>query len=260
MYFVESDSVIEADPDGGIPSKTPESEGFRPCITYYGYRYYDPVTGRWPSRDPIGERGGVNLYGFLENRETAWIDYLGMAQIAVGEKVTNRNLKPGGTLVPFPGGPNIRVPNNSHGITTIEIEVIATCECIDPKANNKEWILKEYNVTIIPNVHLRPEDQYKPEQKEEKEFHQNNEDDHVNDYTEWGESPAVKSIVDAYEAVRKNKSDNNIFDSKEECETENVKKFNEKNPLKNSANNARAKTIKTWDTGSRAAHNWKNHK
>jgi hypothetical protein len=23
--------------------------------------YYDPVTGRWPSRDPIGERGGVNL-------------------------------------------------------------------------------------------------------------------------------------------------------------------------------------------------------
>ncbi|PXA05321.1 hypothetical protein DDZ13_00200 [Coraliomargarita sinensis] len=24
---------------------------------YYGFRYYDPVTGRWPSRDPIEERG-----------------------------------------------------------------------------------------------------------------------------------------------------------------------------------------------------------
>ena len=36
-------------------------------MTYYGYRYYDPVTGRWPSRDPIGERGGVNLYGFVGN-------------------------------------------------------------------------------------------------------------------------------------------------------------------------------------------------
>jgi uncharacterized protein RhaS with RHS repeats len=36
-------------------------------VTYYGYRYYDPVTGRWPSRDPIGERGGVNLYGFGNN-------------------------------------------------------------------------------------------------------------------------------------------------------------------------------------------------
>ena len=24
---------------------------------YYGYRYYDPVTGRWPSRDPLWELG-----------------------------------------------------------------------------------------------------------------------------------------------------------------------------------------------------------
>lgn len=37
----------------------------------YGYRYYDPVTGRWPSRDPIGEQGGVNLYGFVGNDATA---------------------------------------------------------------------------------------------------------------------------------------------------------------------------------------------
>jgi RHS repeat-associated protein len=26
-------------------------------LYYYGYRYYDPVTGRWPSRDPIEELG-----------------------------------------------------------------------------------------------------------------------------------------------------------------------------------------------------------
>ena len=36
-------------------------------VAYYGYRYYDPVTGRWPSRDPIGEKGGINLYGFVGN-------------------------------------------------------------------------------------------------------------------------------------------------------------------------------------------------
>ena len=36
-------------------------------MTYYGYRYYDPTTGRWPSRDPIRERGGINLYGFVGN-------------------------------------------------------------------------------------------------------------------------------------------------------------------------------------------------
>jgi RHS repeat-associated protein len=29
-------------------------------LIYYGYRYYDPVTGRWPNRDPIGEMGWAN--------------------------------------------------------------------------------------------------------------------------------------------------------------------------------------------------------
>jgi RHS repeat-associated protein len=49
-------------------------------VTYYGYRYYDPVTGRWPSRDPIGERGGVNLYGFVENDGLNKWDFLGLCE------------------------------------------------------------------------------------------------------------------------------------------------------------------------------------
>jgi hypothetical protein len=51
-------------------------------VAYYGYRYYDPSTGRWPSRDPIEERGGVNLYGFLDNASLNWWDYLGMAPLS----------------------------------------------------------------------------------------------------------------------------------------------------------------------------------
>ncbi|MGA4579393.1 RHS repeat-associated core domain-containing protein [Limisphaera sp. VF-2] len=31
------------------------------------YRLYDPVTGRWLSRDPIHEMGGSNLYLFVCN-------------------------------------------------------------------------------------------------------------------------------------------------------------------------------------------------
>ncbi len=57
--------------------KTQQSRGFRPCVAYYGYRYYDPKTGRWPSRDPIGERGGVNLYGFVGNDGVGKWDVLG---------------------------------------------------------------------------------------------------------------------------------------------------------------------------------------
>ena len=47
-------------------------------VAYYGYRYYDPLTGRWPSRDPIGERGGLNLYGFVGNDGVDTNDLLGL--------------------------------------------------------------------------------------------------------------------------------------------------------------------------------------
>ncbi len=50
-------------------------------LYYYGYRYYDPQTGRWPSRDPIEEMGGVNLYGFVGNCPVRFKDILGMGKM-----------------------------------------------------------------------------------------------------------------------------------------------------------------------------------
>lgn len=47
-------------------------------LHYYAYRYYDPATGRWPSRDPIGERGGLNLYGMVGNNALNRSDILGL--------------------------------------------------------------------------------------------------------------------------------------------------------------------------------------
>ena len=51
-------------------------------LYYYGYRFYDPVNGRWLSRDPLGEAGGVNVHGFLGNRPTMDSDVLGMYSFA----------------------------------------------------------------------------------------------------------------------------------------------------------------------------------
>ena len=48
-------------------------------VTYYGYRYYNPNTGRFLSKDPIGEQGGPNLYGFVGNDPINKWDYLGLA-------------------------------------------------------------------------------------------------------------------------------------------------------------------------------------
>ena len=47
-------------------------------LLYYGYRYYDPITGRWLSRDLIGEEGGLNLYSCVTNDFTNNIDLFGL--------------------------------------------------------------------------------------------------------------------------------------------------------------------------------------
>src|SRR5690606_32067526 len=48
-------------------------------LYYYGYRYYNASTGRWLNRDPIEERGGLNLYEFVGNNGVNEYDVLGLA-------------------------------------------------------------------------------------------------------------------------------------------------------------------------------------
>jgi RHS repeat-associated protein len=45
----------------------------------YEHRAYGPTIGRWPSRDPIEEDGGKNLYAFVYNNPIDRWDYLGLA-------------------------------------------------------------------------------------------------------------------------------------------------------------------------------------
>ena len=42
------------------------------------FRAYDPELGRWLSRDPIGERGGMNLHGYVHNRPVQFRDPRGL--------------------------------------------------------------------------------------------------------------------------------------------------------------------------------------
>jgi|GEM_PF-5211233 len=50
-------------------------------LYYYGYRWYSAEWGRFISRDPIEERGGVNLYGFVNNNSIMSADHLGLWKI-----------------------------------------------------------------------------------------------------------------------------------------------------------------------------------
>jgi len=50
-------------------------------LSYYGYRFYNPSIGRWMTRDPLGETGGINLYGFVGNNVVNAIDPWGLSTI-----------------------------------------------------------------------------------------------------------------------------------------------------------------------------------
>jgi RHS repeat-associated protein len=57
-------------------------------LLYYGYRYYQQVTGGWLNRDPIGERGGLNLYRLAGNNPVDLIDALGL-DVQITHRVFN---------------------------------------------------------------------------------------------------------------------------------------------------------------------------
>ena len=72
-------------------------------LYYYGYRYYDPQTGRWPSRDPIGESGGINIYTYVSNRTIDRWDFLGLCD---REKECSVKVIFGHGSISKPGKPN----------------------------------------------------------------------------------------------------------------------------------------------------------
>jgi len=113
-------------------------------VADYGYRYYDPLTGRWPSRDPIGEKGGKNLYGFVGNRGSNSIDFLGLKLVAYVGPVNPVEKKGGGgqcdgvwdALVQWKGGlnwNNSTVVNGGLGTNDGTLTVTITYDSTDKR-------------------------------------------------------------------------------------------------------------------------------
>ena len=47
-------------------------------LNYYGYRFYDSCSGKWTTRDPIEEAGGINLYRAMGNNSVNRKDPTGL--------------------------------------------------------------------------------------------------------------------------------------------------------------------------------------
>jgi RHS repeat-associated protein len=68
------------------------------------FRAYDPNIGRWLSRDPMAEKGGINLYAYVGNGPITFIDPLGLVKWALLGKsvlglVANGAVAIGGALL-----------------------------------------------------------------------------------------------------------------------------------------------------------------
>jgi hypothetical protein len=68
-------------------SRRPRCEARKSCTPRFrdatsGYRFYNASTGRWPSRDPIEEIGGLNLYGLVRNGPPLHIDRDGRVSVS----------------------------------------------------------------------------------------------------------------------------------------------------------------------------------
>ena len=77
------------------------------------YRAYDPVTGRWLSRDPIGEEGGINLYGYVSNGPVNYVDPLGLFQFYGnwgGPNWVSGQERSESGQIPSQGDPDYRAP------------------------------------------------------------------------------------------------------------------------------------------------------
>ena len=71
-------------------------------LIYYLYRYYDANLQRWINRDPLGEEGGANLYGFVENNPINDTDAFGLL---AGAPLPLPPTLPPPVLTPKPGPP-----------------------------------------------------------------------------------------------------------------------------------------------------------
>ncbi len=81
-FFPDSASFSASSPSVAsfhLQNEKGEIPDFLPVVTVSmtNYRYYSPDLGRWLSRDPIEENGGMNLYVACYNAQIDGYDYLG---------------------------------------------------------------------------------------------------------------------------------------------------------------------------------------
>lgn len=181
--------------------------------------HYDPNIGRWISRDPIGEEGGLNLYGFVKNVPLTYIDRLGLLKWETKE-------------VPSWDLP-ADAEHAAHTKGQVELRQDVTEDC------NGNCKLDQFKVKSAISIHYKTH--YTSRQLELFSFM--SETDHVRDERTW--SQTGKGIVSQVEQ--------NLKGKQMPCD-ELVRKIDElREQLSKSLTESETASAKLWDQG---LHTW----
>ncbi|RQQ91390.1 RHS repeat-associated core domain-containing protein [Burkholderia stagnalis] len=113
-------------------------------LHYNRHRYYDPHSGRFISKDPIGLAGGINVYQYAPN-PTGWVDPLGLSGfeprvLTSGTVFRNASGTPD-SLTPRLGKDTTRIDGREPGLSAaiseagldsgkyVELDVGKLCSC-----------------------------------------------------------------------------------------------------------------------------------
>ena len=67
-------------------------------FVHVGHRWYDPASGRFLQRDPIGIRGGLNIHSYSANSPTIFVDPNGLTVFTTNTTQTRRYTAPDGSV------------------------------------------------------------------------------------------------------------------------------------------------------------------
>ena len=170
-------------------------------LVYYNYRHYSPSLGRFLSRDPIAEQGGLNLYAFVKNAPALRVDYNGLFAWS-WEDVEDRVA----TTFVLDGSLGIGILGKT--VVSVSVEgVKCTCSCSSVSCE-QEWRYDSAKVVLNINV-LLYKDSFYLRNEIELGWAARAEQDHVNDFQRWSETVGDDIVEDF--------KNNFVYNSENEC-------------------------------------------
>ena len=186
-------------------------------LVYYNYRHYSPSLGRFLSRDPIEEQGGLNLYAFVKNKVDGVFDWKGLFlwpwethDLDIDDKwhtdISNYILKKDDlAIIPF-----------DSVVFNISVKCKNECYLDERSVRRKTWNFSSVEVDIIINIYLRSEQWYEAHGFKNKIAKiKSNEEEHLQDYISWSNGTGINLLKE-----KANPSKFSDFNSESRCVSE----------------------------------------